>query len=551
MLSALALGLVIGLVNHAGVIAGMVDPPPGCRPLYYVGNLDVPQYLTWIELGKTYWLLPNYHAPWRTEPALFQPMFTLLGRSGLPTMVAYYGLQIALYVLAAYALILAAETFLRTRRAMLYGALATISALPLLLVAWTFSKAFGLAQSIQALLAYGIIQYGYDSADGFLRGGLSNSPTLTFGTAMILFAFTNLARYVTGRQRKHYFWLLACVLLNAFFHPFEIFIIAAAAIWPLWRIGRKTDCLGLFCAAAAGMLPYLIQAGRTEWIRDILQRSEWAMASQSFGWAMLVFGLPAMIVCWLMLIRFRPDRPEDGVLQAWFLAALLLPMIPGTPAGVHGFDGFAYCTGFLLVRKAQTNELFSRLFRERPRRTRAALLAWGALSCFILTEVYVQVWKDGRSVAPQVLLSSVVPQQQAAIVDWMRSNLPHDGLVLAPDRMAPWIAAIPMPSFASHDVFGITYSAQRDLAQRFYKGEQVWHELVEAFGVRYVVAPSGAPIAFGDCRLLHRESGFEVYEVPGAGMKPYPGGEHLAGVPHKKGLAGVLRAVTALFSRTA
>src|ERR1700734_726105 len=151
----------------------MVNPPPGYRPAYYLRNLDVPQYLTWLELARTHWLLPNEHAPWLTEPALFQPMFIVAGRTGLPTIVVYYGLQLLLYWLAAYALILAAETFMQTRRAMLYSALAVLCALPLRMLGWTAAKALGLPAVAQLVLSYGVVEYSYDTADRLARGGLS------------------------------------------------------------------------------------------------------------------------------------------------------------------------------------------------------------------------------------------------------------------------------------------------------------------------------------------------------------------------------------------
>ena len=154
-LFAVLLGTGLGLLNHAGVIAGMLDPPPGYQPAYFLRNLDVPQYLTWMELAKTHWLLPNDHAPWQTEPALFQPILTLAARTGLPTIAAYYGLQLLMYWLAAYALILAAETFMKTRRSMLYAALAVIAAQPLRLLIWAAAKAFGLPAVVKLAFAYG------------------------------------------------------------------------------------------------------------------------------------------------------------------------------------------------------------------------------------------------------------------------------------------------------------------------------------------------------------------------------------------------------------
>jgi hypothetical protein len=528
-LYAILLGSSLCLVNHIGVIAGIADPPPGYQPSYYLRNLDVPQYLTWLELARTHWLLPNEHAPWQTEPALFEPLFTIAARTGLPTIIAYYGLQLLLYWLAAYALILAAETFMKTRRAMMYAALVVLSALPLRLLGWMAAKALGLPAVAQLVLSYGLVEYGYDTADGLVRGGLSNSALLTFGTAMTLFAFTNLAKFITGRQRRHYYWLVACVFLDGLFHPFEIFVITAAAVWPLWKAARKKECVWLFLAAGAGMLPYVIETARFTWTRDLTQLvSPWKMGSPV--WVLLVYGIPAMLICWLMLIRFRVERPEDEILQSWFLCAALLPMIPGMTSGIHTFDGYVYAIGFLLVRKAQSDKLISRLFQERPRAMRLALAGWGAVSVLALGTGYVQMWKDGKSANPE-FLSAVAPNDEVAMLAWMKANLPHDRLVLAPEAMAPWVAAIPMHSVGSHDLFSVTYQAQRDLASRFYQGQPIAKDLIDGFGVSYVVAPADAPIILKGGRLLHQEASLRLYEVAGERMKPYPGIENLAGVP--------------------
>ena len=118
---------------------------------------------------------------------------------------------------------------------------------------------------------------------------------------------------------------------------------------------------------------------------------------------------------------------------------------------------------------------------------------------------------------------------------WMKANLPRDRLVLAPEAMAPWVAAIPMPSVGSHDLFSVTYQAQRDLATHFYQGQTERDELIDGFGVSYVIAPVDAPIVLQHSRLLHQESSLRLYEVPGEQMKPYPGIAHLAGIPAPNG----------------
>ena len=528
LILAVLLGTLLGLANHIGVIAGIVDPPPGYQPAYYLRNLDVPQYLTWMELARTHWLLPNEHAPWQTEPALFQPMFTIAARTGLATIVSYYGLQLLLYWLAAYALILAAQTFMKTRRAMLYAALVVLGALPLRLLGWTAAKALGLPAAVQLVLGYGLVEYGYDTADGLVRGGLSNSMLLTFGTAMMLFAFTNLAKFITEGLRRYYYWLLVCVFLDGLFHPFEIFVITTAAVWPLWKAARKRECGWLFVAAGAGMLPYVIETLRSSWVRDLSQMSPWRMGSPA--WVLLVYGIPAMLICWLMLIRIRVELPEDEILQSWFLCGAVLPMIPGLPGAIHTFDGYVYAVGFLLVRKAQADRLISRLFVEKRKAMRLALAGWGAVSILALGGVYAQFWRDGKSASPE-FLSAVAPAGEVAMLAWMKTNLPRDRLVLAPEAMAPWVAAIPMPSMGSHDLFSVTYQAQRDMASRFYQGQPLRSDLIDGFGVSYVIAPASAPIVLEGSKLLHQEASLRLYEVPGERMKPYPGIDHLPGAP--------------------
>lgn len=547
ILAAILLGTVLCLLNHVGVIAGMADPPPGYQPAYYLRNLDVPQYLTWMELARTHWLLPNEHAPWQTEPALFQPMFTIAARTGLPTIVAYYGLQLLLYWVAAYALILAAQTFMKTRRAMLYSALVVLGALPLRLLGWAAAKALGLPAVAQVVLSYGVVEYGYDTADGLARGGLSNSFLLTFGTAMTLFAFVNLAKFITEGQRPYYYWLLLCVFLDGLLHPFEIFVITVAAVWPLWKAARKMECCWLFAAAGAGMLPYLIETLRHPWMRDLSQIPTWQMGSPA--WVLLVYGVPAMLICWLMLIRFRVERPEDEILQSWFLCAAVLPMIPLVPSAMHTFDGYVYAVGFLLVRKAQADQLISRLFAQKRRTMQLALAGWGVVSALALGTAYVQLWKDGKSANPE-FLSAVAPNDEVAMLAWMKANLPRDRLVLAPEAMAPWVAAIPMPSVGSHDLFSVTYQSQRDLAKLFYQGQPLRSDLIDGFGVSYVIAPTGAPIVLEGGKLLHQEASLRLYEVPGERMKPYPGIEHLAGAPAASGFRQWVVRMLGMFRRS-
>ncbi|MBL8242158.1 MAG: hypothetical protein JNM66_32330 [Bryobacterales bacterium] len=507
-LVALALGTLVGVINHVAVIAGFLDPPPGFEPALFIRNLDVPQYLTWGALARDHWLLPNYHAPWRTEPALFQPMLQFVGKSGLPPVLAHYGLQFLLYWVTAWVLLLAAKTFCQTRRQVVYASIAMVSALPLKLIGWAVAKWVGAALPVQLGLAYGLIEYSYETADGFLRGGLSNSFTLTFGTAVTVGSFTLLAQYCRTGTRKYLFGLCILAFFGALLHPFEVFLVAFGAIFPLLRMKRPFEILLVGGAGALGLVPYLVQSVRSGWVRDASDIAQWQMTSPV--WVMLTYGLPVILICWLMAMRFRGPDPEDDVLQSWFLSTALLPMVPAIPVAIHLFDGFTYCVGFLLVRKVAQDKLFQRYGdRLRP-------LAWAgaALSLAVLFTSYFQIYTDGKSADPMIGRPAVVARDERAMLDWMRLHLVRDRLVLAPEEMAPWVAALPQVAMASHDVFSIGFDEQREAIKRFRAGDM---SVIDTYGVSYVV--SEQRLAAGN--LLQSEGRYALYEFPGRVMKPY------------------------------
>jgi hypothetical protein len=89
------------------------------------------------------------------------------------------------------------------------------------------------------------------------------------------------------------------------------------------------------------------------------------------------------------------------------------------------------------------------------------------------------------------------------------------------------------------------------LASRFYQGQALRSDLIDEFGVSYVVAPADAPIVLEGSRLLHQEASLRLYEVPGERMKPYPGIEHLAGAPAPNGFRQWVVRMLGKFRRTA
>jgi hypothetical protein len=511
---AVALGVFLFLLHHAGVVSGALAPPPGFEPAWTLRNLDVPQYLTWLEAARREILLPDYHAPWVTEPALFQPLLLAAARTGLPTLAAYYVPVVAGYIFAAFALLSACAVFCPGRETG-FALLTAFCTVPFRLIGWLIAQVFPLPKGLVVL---GLLDYSYDTADGLFRGGMSNSVTLSVGTGLVLLSMAALARYVESGRRRHLLWLGAFTFLSAFLHPFEVFVIVAAAAVPLCLRRRIWPWMGVALCGLAGLAPYLALSFLHRWLRDVSELTRYPL--QPF-WILANFGIPLVLLVYLLLLRFRLPRASDGVLQSWFLATIMVPFLPGAPFAPHLFDGFAYCVGFLLVRRiAAYPPLVAALGRHR-RWAWSAVGAVTAVSVASLGVLYGQIWRDGRRAEPEWLLSSVRPVWERPLIAWFQSNAPVDALVLSPVDVAPWIATAPLPSFASHDVFGITYRRQHDLAERFFRGEDLRKDLLDEYGVRFVAAPAGLTVPGG---MRRADVGpWRIYEFPEARMKAYPG----------------------------
>ena len=131
LLVALCLGTFLMMLHHIGVLAAWWNPPAGYSSLGYVNNLDVPQYLTWIQQAQNRILVPNLHAPWLTEPALFQPLMVMTSRLPFPVIYSYYGLHLLMYWLASFCLIEAGFTFCRSWRQLAMASVVVVCELPL------------------------------------------------------------------------------------------------------------------------------------------------------------------------------------------------------------------------------------------------------------------------------------------------------------------------------------------------------------------------------------------------------------------------------------
>ena len=356
ILPSVAIAAFLFILNHTAVISGALAPPPGYVPQYVLRNTDMTVYLNSMQAGKHVWFPPNFSAPWITPDELFTPILTLIGRVSnfMPwsVLIDYYVLHFLATVGATLLLMAALRYFVPAGRQRIAVIGVIFCSVPFLSIWYTIAKAIGASPGMSSL---GLIEYTYTTADGLVRGGSSNSITLTFGTAVVLGAVLLLAKRIeTGGTG----WLWAVAALNfvsAFFHPFEFAVITGTGCLLFGLEGFRTKdwsrairhSLLLVATGTLGLSPYLIQLARVGWLRDMSAADPGMVMNVAS--VLRMWGIPAFLTVYAVLLRFRPRTPKDEVLAAWCLVAVLL-LFAHPPSPFHLLDGFTYINAMLLVR---------------------------------------------------------------------------------------------------------------------------------------------------------------------------------------------------------
>jgi hypothetical protein len=222
---------------------------------------------------------------------------------------------------------------------------------------------------------------------------------------------------------------------------------------------------------------------------------------------------------YLLLVRVRLKEPQDLLLVSWFLTGILLPYVPFLRGAEHFYNGYAVCIGLLLARRLAIDPQIRPIYERYRPRFKWAAASLATVTALCLVAAYVQIWKDGSNPDP-FLISAVRPKGESKLLDWMKQNLGRS-LVISPLSLAPWVAAVPRPSLASHDIMTIGFEEQAKLVDRFYKGEDVEKELISKYPIRYIVVPEKAhPALPAAAILLQVLEGYRIYEVPIGANQP-------------------------------
>jgi hypothetical protein len=530
---ALLLGSFLFGLSNTAVWSGMLHPPRGYEPLFLVRSHDMAEYTTYMTVASDpTWLTPNLDAPWTLPGGFFDPLMLVPGRIGhllgLSTALTFQATFFLSSILGVWALLYAMNFFLPTARQRWWAFAAIVSAVPLTLLAIVLKPVLPFPVELYGL---GMVEFAYNSADGLFRSGLSNSFTIACGTIAILLALTFTAkRVVTGRLRYRYLSAVT-MFISALLHPFEFFIMVPAStlalLWAAKRSGKWReailDCVWNAGATLIGLIPSLLLAFRYSWISDLSTVFTERMYPT---WLLAIYGLPCIFVVYCLLLRYRPASPSDEVLLIWFVSTAVIVCLPYCPYPPHLLNGFAYVTAMLLIRLLFEHPQTIKLYQRRPKLVLGLSSSVVALSLVAMALLHVQLWKDGRSSQPSLLLSAVTTTDERRVAEWLRGKVSREDLVLAPPDLAPWLTLVPMHAFASHVQHSFNYDHQFQEATSFYQGEspEIARELLQGYGVHWVVAPITSPaIRYFDGPPAAEIGALRIYEIPGNRLKPYPG----------------------------
>ena len=520
-----ALGIALALINDLPVLSGYLYTPPGYVPLGISRLADFAQYVAWARGSQHSWLLPDYHAPWLSEPALFSAFASLIGRTSLLTGVDIIVLiqlfHLSAYILAVHALWFCITAFVTGWRQRLAVVLVAVAAVPLKALAifpWILSG------PQRPPNPPGLPEFVLTTSDGLLHGIVA-SPLVTFGTAGALAIMGFLARFWNTSRSRHLYAACAITLIVGLLHPFEVLVTTAAAVAALvgerrWNGAlRFRSNLVLGAATALSLIPHLVLAHRHSWLARAHELNRWHPGPPVQ--LIMALGMPAVLGLLLLSFPSRSKVPSDGLLKLWFVIPLFLVYMPRAPWSQHFLDGFHYATALLVVLQA------GRLVWRR-------WILWSAavtlLPLAVCAQIVYRVQSFQGGPKPDGFFSAIMPASEQALIAWLRNHSRFDDLLLAPPERAAWAATVPIHSFASHWLFSLTFAQQRQFSEAFYQGNLEPARVRDAFtcyGIRYVVVPkeSGAARYLTGGLAIQRAAFDDVvlYESPGNSMRPYPG----------------------------
>ena len=527
------LGLAIWAFNTSPVLFAYLNPPAGYVGALLPQQMDFWQYQTWMNAYRRTgaWLLPDYHAPWTTEPALLNPLCLFIGRTsaliGIDAVWVYQLLNLAFSIAGGYALLFALRAFTETRAQVRLALLVLCCCVPVASVFALITSAFATANPWLNLISVAAKVHSRFNADAFVNG-IFGGLLVLFGTVTTMLCMALMATYLKTNAPKFLQWAGAVAGFSAFCHPFEVFAVVAAGGIALFLRRERSwpeslrDAMWLAIPGAAGVAPYVYLDSRHAWFRQAAEHNRWE--TLSFPMMVLILGLPTLLCLLSYFLPLGKASITDRLLSCWFFTVLFGVYVPWMPWSHHLLDGFYCASALLLVRQAARCESLRRLIATRPR-TVAIPLTLLLLASLTVRAIH---WRDAMAAArkPGSEGSALMSAADRDLLFWLRDHAKDSDLILAPRAAAGLLATTPMHSFASHWLFSLQWNDQVILAKNFYQGAMdapTAAAFLDRFGFRYIVIPDGSAAAqyVSDRAPVTRIESLAIYEIPNARMRPY------------------------------
>jgi len=201
--------------------------------------------------------------------------------------------------------------------------------------------------------------------------------------------------------------------------------------------------------------------------------------------------------------------------------------MPFLPWPLHFINGLYYAAVILVVRKLETTPRLVGLWANQRWRLGFIILLVGAALAPHTYFRYLRYRNGATATEAFGEDPAVAPLDEVRAIAWLRAHGASEKLILAPLENAPWMATVPMHSFASHWIFSLTEYQQKCQSMAFFQGtlsDTESDSLLKSYGVRYVLAPAMSPALryIRNAELRWTGERMVLYELPYNDMRPLP-----------------------------
>ena len=461
---AVSAATLLFLANSAAQIWTYWSPPSGCAALLIPKNADNFQYLTWIEAHRSSVLIENFHTTEYTAKAYLSPLALAVGRlanwSGANIETVYQLIRLILYWVSGFVIVYSLKTFLPDRARQFAALVACFCCVPVrsllipILAARGSSFKFGIPGSGEYIYVSNTI---FQDVNHSIFGLVGMIATVA-GTA-------GLHRFAEHRSTGGFaVYLLACAL-SALCHPFEVFLLLPYGLIVLgYRegLGGAVKTLTpVFLVAVLCMSPFAVAAASEDWVKTValLNRGGFLLPPRAL---VASLGVPCIVAlvggCYMAIRRAGLMHRSVVDVSVWLALSLVLPYCSWLPFPHHLLNGVSVAIGILCA--VCVFQIFAIIPQGRLRKiwvVMVLVVVAGSVAAHVGLRFYgfLEAIAPARRPNPKTgFPAAFLTYEEATIMSWFRFRSAPSDSVVAPGPLAWLLAATPVHSLGSHDLFG-------------------------------------------------------------------------------------------------